>query len=154
MRVEQYPTNVAIHQPYTSSKQAHPHVPDSGGKELTDGVVGSASYMDEAWQGRMGNAPFSYTIDLGASQSLTGFEATFLRDDEQGIRLPSSVEYAVSDDSLTFQAAGTVTMPASSDLSTNVYRLTPAEPVSGRYVRVTVNPSKSRTFIDEIQIIR
>lgn len=138
---------------YTASMPADSAYPDSGGTELTNGVNGSAAYVDGAWQGRNTANPYSFVIDLGQTRTIGELNANFLQVKSVYVLLPQEVRFSVSTDNISFTNVGTVEKPAvgSSD-QTKKYRLTGLTGVSGRYVKVEVQPASSAwTFIDEIQ---
>ena len=149
-----YSNNLAYGRPYTASMPADSQYPDSGGTELTDGVFGAISFADGAWQGRVTGAIHSFTIDLGSSQTIKEVFANFMQVKGSSVFLPVSVEFAVSDDNVSFTPIGTVNKPAVSDSDqTKKYRLTDLSGVSGRFVKVTITPYGSAwTFIDEIEV--
>ena len=148
------PVNLALNKTYTSSVAASGTYPDTSGTELTDGTYGTTSYLNAPWQGRFNLTTYSYTIDLGSSQSISQFQADFLRDDSVAIDLPTSVVYSTSTDNITFTTVGTVNTPSSSSPSSVVYQLTSA--ATGRYVKVVINGLWSGTwvFIDEVKVIQ
>ncbi len=147
------PLSFAEGRTYTSAPAAHPSYPDSGG-ELTDGVIGSATYADPAWQGRAGVTDYTVTIDLGSQQSISGFETGFLRSDAGSIAPPSFVRYQVSSDNVNFTTATVVNAPGSTDNARIPYTGFAANPVTGRYVRVQVKTSKAWSMLDEIRVLK
>jgi hypothetical protein len=150
-----YPTNIALHMPYTATMPASPSYPDTGGVELTDGILGSTNYADPAWQGRATTKTYSFTIDLGYEQVIKEIRSNWLQDEGSGILLPKSVSASVSDDNVNFTAVGTVNAPAPGDGTLSLwYTLTDLTGVSGRYVQVQVKPGSNAewTFIDEIEV--
>jgi hypothetical protein len=150
-----YPTNIALHKPYTATMAANPSYPDSGGVELTDGILGSTDFADPAWQGRATTKVYSFTIDLGAVQVIKEIRSNWLQDEVSGILLPKTVSYLVSDDNVNFTAVGTVNQPSPGDGTLSLwYTLTDLTGVGGRYVQVEVKPGSNAgwTFIDEIEV--
>lgn len=150
-----YPANIALHMPYTATMPASPSYPDTGGVELTDGILGSTNYADPAWQGRATTKTYSFTIDLGSEQVIKEIRSHWLQDEGSGILLPKSVIASVSDDNVNFTAVGTVNAPAPGDGTLSLwYTLTDLTGVSGRYVQVQVKPGPNAewTFIDEIEV--
>jgi len=148
-----YPNIWSAGKSYTASMAADAAYPDTGGTKLTDGVYGSASYIDGAWQGRNTGSSYSFILDLGAARPLQELNASFLQVKSVYVLLPKEVRFSVSDDNISFVEAGSVERPAvgSSDQA-KTYRLSGLIGVSGRYVKVEVVPSSSAwTFIDEIQ---
>ena len=81
---------------YTASVAADAGYPDSGGAELTNGVTASTSYADAAWQGRNTGSAYSFTIDLGATKTITQVGTSWLQTKSVYIFLPSSIQVSVS----------------------------------------------------------
>ena len=150
-----YPTNIALDMPYTATMPASPSYPDTGGIELTDGILGSTDFSDPAWQGRATVKVYSFTIDLGAVQVIKEMRSHWLQDKPSGILLPKQVSYLVSDDNVYFTLAGTAKKPSlSDDTQSWWYTLTDLNNVNGRYVQVQVKPGSNAgwTFFDEIEV--
>ncbi|REE55447.1 F5/8 type C domain-containing protein [Paenibacillus taihuensis] len=148
-----YPTNLASGKTYTTTLAADASYPDSGG-ELTNGSFGTTTYSDAAWQGRNTGSTYSFTIDLGSSKSIKEISADFLQVKSVFILLPKSVTFSTSANNTAFTQVGVVNKPAvSSSDQTKTYKVAGLSSVSGRYVKVTVEPASSAwTFIDEIQV--
>ncbi len=150
-----YPNNIALYRPYTATMPANPSYPDTGGVELTDGILGSTNFEDPAWQGRATTKVYSFTIDLGAVQVIKEIRSNWLQDEPPSIFLPQSVTCLVSDDNVHFTAVGTVKRPSlGDDTQSWWYTLTNLNSISGRYVEVQVKPGWNAgwTFIDEIEV--
>ncbi len=150
-----YPTNIALSKPYTATMPANPSYPDTGGVELTDGILGSTSFADPAWQGRATTKIYSFTIDLGAVQVIKEVRSHWLQDKPSAILLPKQVTCLVSDDNVNFTAVGAVTKPSPGDGTLSLwYTLTDLTGVNGRYVQLQVKPGSNAgwTFIDEIEV--
>ncbi|MFD0696448.1 DUF4434 domain-containing protein [Paenibacillus sp. GCM10027628] len=148
-----YATNLASGKTYTSTMSADAAYPDSG-NELTNGIFGTTTYSDTAWQGRNTASTYSFTIDLGSSKSIKEVTANFLQVKSVYILLPKTVTFSQSSDNITFTPIGVVNKPAvSSSDQTKTYKLTDLSSVTSRYVKVTVEPASSAwTFIDEVQV--
>lgn len=150
-----YPTNIALDKPYTATMPANPSYPDTGGVELTDGILGSTDFTDPAWQGRATTKAYSFTIDLGSEQVIKEIRSNWLQDEPPSIFLPQSVTCLVSSDNVNFTAVGTVKKPSLGDDTLSWwYTLTDLTGVNGRYVQVQVKPGWNAgwTFIDEIEV--
>ena len=150
-----YPTDIALDKPYTATMSADPSYPDTGGVELTDGILGSTDFTDPAWQGRATHKVYSFTIDLGSEQAIKEIRSNWLQDVPSAILLPRQVICLVSDDNVNFTAVGTVKRPSLGDDTLSWwYTLTDLSGVSGRYVQVQVKPGSNAgwTFIDEIEV--
>ncbi|WP_274364324.1 DUF4434 domain-containing protein [Paenibacillus thermotolerans] len=155
LKIEQYSqVNLALNKTYASSTEARAPVPDAGGTELTDGAVATADASDEAWQGRVGVASYSFVVDLGSKRSMREFAASFYNGEWEAATLPTSVSYAVSDDGAAFTPVGTSAAPAETYESRSVYRLESGVPVTGRYVKVTVDTPRRWSLIDELWIVQ
>ncbi len=149
-----YPTNLALGKLYSASTAATSY-PDTNGTELTDGVYGTAVYTDPAWQGRLTGALYTFTIDLGSSQTIHAINSDWLQYQSVSIYLPQTVTYLVSSDNVHWTSVGQVNTPAvgSGNLSKK-YRVTDLS-VTGRYVQIQVQPpSAAWTFIDEAQVLQ
>jgi hypothetical protein len=146
--------NLAKGKTYTASIAAHPNYPDTGGKELTDGIRGGSTYADPAWQGRILQAPYSITVDLAASESLSEVSIGCLQDLPTGVQLPQSVTFYVSEDNQNFTQIGSITKPGdvTADNQTVDYKITGLSGVTGRYVKVEINDAGSWSFIDELEV--
>jgi Domain of unknown function (DUF4434)/F5/8 type C domain/Domain of unknown function (DUF5109)/Fibronectin type III domain len=145
--------DLALGESYTASLAASSSYPDTGGTELTDGAFGSATYADPAWQGRLTDSPYSFTVDLGSDQTFQEVDSDWLQVDSAAIYLPAELEVSVSTDGTTFTPIGTMTAPAvdTSD-QTHDYRLLYIN-VTARYVRITVTPASSAwSFTDELEV--
>jgi hypothetical protein len=150
-----YPTDIALGKPYTASMPADPGYPDTGGVELTDGILGSTNYADPAWQGRATTQAYMFTIDLGSVQVIREIRSHWLQDEQPGILFPQKITYSVSADNVTFVAVGTVKKPLPvAGPRLWWFTLTDLNSVSGRYVQVRVIPGSNAewTFIDEIEV--
>ena len=150
-----YPTNISLGKPYTATMPANPSYPDTGGVELTDGILGSTDFTDPAWQGRATTKVYSFTIDLGAEQVIREIRSNWLQDEPPAILLPKQVSCLVSYDNVSFTAVGTVKKPSLGDGTLSWwYTLTDLTGVNGRYVQLQVKPGSNAgwTFIDEIEV--
>jgi len=150
-----YPTDIALGKPYTASMPADPGYPDTGGVELTDGILGSTNYADPAWQGRATIQAYTFTIDLGSVQVIREIRSHWLQDEQPGILFPQKITYSVSADNVTFVAVGTVKKPLPvAGPRLWWFTLTDLNSVSGRNVQVRVIPGSNAewTFIDEIEV--
>jgi hypothetical protein len=150
-----YPTNISLGKPYTATMPASPSYPDTGGVELTDGILGSTDFADPAWQGRATTKVYSFTIDLGAEQVIREIRSNWLQDEPPAILLPKQVSCLVSDDNVNFTAVGTVKKPSLGGGTLSWwYTLTDLTGVNGRYVQLQVKPGSNAgwTFIDEIEV--
>ncbi len=144
--------DLAAGKPYTSTVAPDAAYPDSGG-ELTDGVHGTASYSDAAWQARSTGDSYSFTIDLGSTHTVKEVDSSWLQARSAAILLPDHLTITTSTNGTTFTAVGTIAAPTvGADDQIRTYRLLYLN-VSARYIRVTVNPAADAwSFTDEIEI--
>ena len=147
-----YHLNLALGRPYTTSTTANASHPDLGGGSLTDGLYGSNSAFDPAWQGRIspGN---TWVIDLGSVQTVHEINSGWLNDSADFVALPTSVSYSVSVDGVTFTPLGTVTPSGvAPSLWRFVAKLTLMN-AQGRFIKViaTTNPG-DWNLVDEVEV--
>ncbi len=93
--------------------QPSPKYPGSGVSGLFDGLVGSSNPTNKQWMGFEGN-DFEVTADLGEIKAVTTLGIYVLQMPSEGIFLPSSVEFYVSDEGKTFTLLNTF-YPAETD---------------------------------------
>jgi hypothetical protein len=150
-----YPENMSLGKPYTATMLANPSYPDAFEVELTDGLLDSTDYADPSWQGRATTKSYSFTIDLGAVQTIKEVRSHWLQDKPSAIFLPKQVSCLVSDDNVIFTVAGAVNKPSQGDANLSWwYTLTDLAGVNGRYVQIQVKPGSNAgwTFVDEIEV--
>ncbi len=87
---------VKYNAPYNSS------YPAQGDKTLTDGVRGSWTYSDGAWQGFISHDRLDVTVDLGDSIDIHSIAADFMQVVGPEVFLPTEVIISVSDDGENF----------------------------------------------------
>jgi hypothetical protein len=109
-------TNLAQGKTYTVTTPSMAFNPDTGGVELTDGMIGGqapGSYGDggaltgmSIWDN--GLAP-EFTVDLGSTKSVKGLRAfTGANDYGWGLAHPHHIDFEVSTNNITFTPVGTV----------------------------------------------
>lgn len=159
------PKNLVSKLGYTVSQSASTSYPDSGGKELTNGLYGGTSYSNGAWQGHSGGMTRAVTFDLGASKSISKVTANFLEDNPVGIQFPNTVSVYVSTNGIDWSTVSNMSsqypmwqqVPARTqkyvwDGAVNgVPGFPSASMVYARYVKVTFT-KEVWTFIDEIEV--
>ncbi|MBE3576214.1 MAG: DUF4855 domain-containing protein [Limnochordales bacterium] len=157
--------NVALHRPYRVVATAPDPVwqeaesrnyPDTGGKELTDGVFApqGSNFSHPAWQGWQNQESRIVTIDLGRPVTVHYVAANFLQYSPAGIWFPEQISVVTSPDGCHWSAP--VTVP--SDIPLNQPGLLtqtmtvelPARP-RARFVQLKV-PTGVWIFIDEVQV--
>jgi len=141
--------NIAFNKPYVFDVPAAGGYPDPEAKKLTDGIIGLNQYNDTAWQGRADLPYYSFVVDLQQESVIDTFVASFLKNSEAWITVPSKVTYSVSDDGVHFTEVGSVQGVDAADLSVANYELTLQAGVSARYVKLEVMPGLGWSFIDE-----
>lgn len=87
---------VKYNAPYNSS------YPAQGDKTLTDGIRGSWTYSDGAWQGFISRDRLDITIDMGKSTDLHSIGADFMQVVGPEVFLPVEVIISVSEDGENF----------------------------------------------------
>lgn len=87
---------VKYNAPYNSS------YPAQGDKTLTDGIRGSWTYSDGAWQGFISRDRLDVTIDMGKSTDLHSIGADFMQVVGPEVFLPVEVIISVSEDGENF----------------------------------------------------
>ncbi|MFF1572274.1 DUF4434 domain-containing protein [Leifsonia sp. NPDC058292] len=138
---------------YTSTLAADAGYPDSSGTELTNGTTGSSSYADAAWQGRNTGSPYSFTIDLGATKTVTQVGTSWLQTKSLYIFLPSSIQVSVSTTGSSFTPLVALPAPNVSDADQRYTYAAYGLSGSGRYVKFTVTPASSAwSFADEATV--
>ncbi len=136
------PDDAAVGRGLMTSGPPNTRYPAQGIGSLTDGRVGSSSYMDSEWLGYWHmDPPFEATIDLGEIIKVRKLAVHVLADPDVWIFYPRSVEFAVSPDGNTFKTVGTAR--ATDDELNTPYSDTTKMGVSdlnetGRYIRVKV----------------
>ncbi|MCB9305393.1 MAG: discoidin domain-containing protein [Lewinellaceae bacterium] len=120
----------------TSPEPSAKHPGSAGAKSLSDGLLGTASPWDMAWQGYEGDDA-TWTIDLGKVQRIGRIRAGFLRATAQWIFPPLSLRVSVSDDGKVFTPAGEWSEPpVTRHLSTDVKRPSLEIGKKARYIRM------------------
>jgi hexosaminidase len=113
--------------------------PGTGRRALTDGLLGGADHADGLWQGWIG-VDFAAVVDLGTLQRIDTVRASFLQNVRSWILFPSRVEFAVSDDSVTWRGVGEIVnrVPAERE-GVVLQRFEVVANAQARYVRVLVH---------------
>lgn len=147
------------------TSQPNPKYPGSGVSGLFDGLIGSSNQNNKQWMGFEGG-DFGVTVDLGEVKPVKALGIDVLQIPASSVFLPSSVEFYVSNDGITFkllssyystetdetQPDGPVMLSkAFENLSTQYFRIKannigtcpPAFPCSGQ---------KAWIFVSEVEI--
>lgn len=172
--------NLALGKLYEVSQPTDTY-PDTGHKELTDGVLGSLSYSDPAWVGfnfwhEKGKEPVEIVVDLEEIQTIGEVRMNLLQSDG-GISFPKEINIYTSKDSYAWNqlCGGAETFDVIIDLgeiqsfervkagflkdeaappNQDIFRFVYSIPhtVEARYVKVQM-VYDSWVFIDEIQVM-
>ncbi len=150
---------------HRSVSYAHAYAPQySGGGRLAllDAQRGEPSSFAR-WQGFEG-VPFEAVVDLGESRALARVAAGFLQDTRSWIWLPTSVEFALSDDGREFRSLGTIPCDVDEETVGPLVRDVAADAggARARFVRIVATSrgtcppwhpgagSKCWVFVDEV----
>ena len=138
--------------PYTTGWETNPGYREIDGKELTDGVKGSAPGGTE-WYALYKEDNFELTVDLGSVVSgIVRLNAEFEDKEDWGIGLPASVAYYGSTDNKTWTMLGAGTDVTKSGMCRN-YTLELTSGGSYRYIRLAIERgAKIFCFISEIEV--
>ncbi|MCQ6559972.1 DUF4855 domain-containing protein [Paenibacillus mendelii] len=158
------PQNLALNKSYTVSLPPSSSYPDTGGTELTDGIHGTTSFYNAAWQGHAGDFDRNFIVDLGEPKSIGAIKANFLNDRDPGINAPDDIRISVSMDGQNWARAAVVDKPASSDTGPHTLQYVwdgavdglPSQQPQGdmvyaRYVKINL-VLNVWAFIDEIEV--
>jgi len=150
-----YPTyNLALNKDYRMLKPAEGGYPDTE-KELTNGVVGAASFGNAEWVGTLGGEERLQVIvvDLDKEYLVTKATVVGLKDGTAGIDLPLGITVAISSDGVNW-----------TPLEKQTYELPPEEPKqvvrtheqkvgdNARFVAYKFDQSTNWLFLGEIEV--
>lgn len=137
-----------------------------GPAALTDGMLGSSSYLDVQWTGIEGK-PLETTIDLGRTVSLTEVAIHVMQNQPIGIYFPAGASVSFSEDGEHFSLWQKAQWEAQDDVAQMRRWFSIAgESVSARYLRITIDSretipqgkkaagSAAWLFVDEIAVNR
>ncbi len=159
--------NLAYQKTYTTSgiysdSSGNIPYPDENGTSLTDGKSADASalYNDEMFVGFNTNTDAyetdgyaSITVDLGATSDIAEFVVLLAGENETnvaaGVKLPTTVEFYVSNDKSAWTKAGTAAPVASSSEAAATLSLSSA--VSGRYIQYRIISATSWMLVSEVR---
>ncbi|WP_163710712.1 glycoside hydrolase family 20 protein [Mangrovibacterium lignilyticum] len=120
---------------------------------LTDGLRGGDSYNDGLWQGFTND--LDVTVDLGKTETLNAFSATFMQLAGPGVFMPDYVEVALSEDGLNFKSVLHIENDISAENKEQVFKNFEGslQGEKARYVKVFArNGKKAFLFTDELVI--
>jgi hexosaminidase len=117
----------------------YPYEKYTGGGDgaLTNGIRGTKSFSDGNWQGYQQN-DLEAVIDLGEIMPISKIASGYLQNTYSWIFYPTSVEYSVSDDGLSYKSVGKFDQPVVSvhqEIDTKDFSLD-VKGVKTRYVKV------------------
>lgn len=143
--------HLAAGKPVTYTLPWNKSYPAAGEATLTDGIMGTWTYMDGRWQGFLTDV--DVTIDLGEVTDIHYVGATFMMQPGPEIFLPKKVEIFVSNDGERFEKAGEVwnEVPVA-DRSVLYPIFGTSLNASCRYVRFHAIQSHAWLFVDEIVV--
>ncbi len=171
---------VSVGKPYTQKGYYMPNYPDTNNKELTDGVYGELTPVDDAWTGgrkkytNTGKAYdawpiYSVEIDLQSVYSVSQIYGRFLYDSrtEFQISLPLGIRLYASEDGENWQKIAYIDRIGNAPVRTNSYvygwhtedlhgvmtPLTDAAKIKARYIRLDADPNNGPFLMDEITVI-
>lgn len=145
--------NIAVGKSYTDSGDLFTGTDNEyqkvDGKEFTDGAYGSDLYGGEwvAFDKRIAGGAHRITVDLGKTESGIGRLNLVLRHaGGDGVGLPSSVRFSVSDDGATFKQLGTATQVENAPNLDYELVSDPAD-FKGRYFRAEFGGATTGVFV-------
>lgn len=126
--------------------------PDSGGTELTDGVLASTTdFWEPAYQGWYRQGERVLEVDLQQLHTVQLVQLRLLQDHASGIYLPALIEVQLSVDGSSWTTAGSMAGKVPSGMA-NAWFALGAIHEQARYVRVIVPVGSSIVFADELQV--
>ncbi len=169
--------NISVGKKYTATRYVDPLYPDTGNKELTDGVL--AEFDDnDAWTGTVkGKAEsgmaydvwplYTAVIDLEKVHSVASVRANFLRDTAREISLPQAVRIYLSEDGENWMKLSYLSNIKNSGIGNGIFTYgfnvtqglngimnsVTDKNVKARYVRLDFEPYGSHNVLDEITVI-
>lgn len=136
-----------------------------GDMALTDGIRGNPILDEGTWQGYLGQ-DLDVIVDMGETRPIGTIALGFLQDSSHDVFMPSTVDFAVSDDGTNYRPVGRAVNTVAKDNPDLTVKDFGARllSVQGRYVRITAHSigvcppphpnvgEKSWLFTDEIVI--
>ncbi len=142
---------------YTYVTPPHANYPDSSGRKLLDGVIGSTGtgLVSADWAG-IENADPQITFDLGSPMPLDSIWIDYLAGGRWGIHAPTSLDVLLSLDGINFGDPLTFTHfnnAGSLDYFWNRRLIAEMGGAYGRYVRLDFTRGGDWTFLGEVQFV-
>lgn len=137
---------------YNVTPKAHIDYPDTGDKELTDGIFAkSTNYLDSAWQGWDAGTR-EIVIDLGSQKLMQQVTANFLNNPQYYMYPPGTATVWISNDAINYTKVGSLDSDnPGAELCTCKRYVTLKAPVQTRYVKLIVTGG-AWIFVDEIEV--
>ena len=148
--------NLALGMKYTgtdaySEGGSYPY-PDTGNKELTDGIYGAQKYTDATYVGYAGgNHETELIFDFGYNQTFDEVKIHYACGASAGVVPPKSVEISYSSDKLNWTEFA-VGGPGESGDYAHEYTVTGA-PATGRFVKVYIKYGLYWMMLSEVEIM-
>ncbi|MFD0712240.1 DUF4855 domain-containing protein [Paenibacillus sp. GCM10027626] len=145
------PYSISVKSPNQSKQNQEASYPDTGGAELTDGLLASSNnFWDPRYTGWYKQGERTVTIDLQSANFIHGIHIHLLQDPASGVHFPGKLTFEVSNDGTVWTGAGHVSPVQTNQLKADWFVLSGLkEP--GRYVRIHI-PVNMWVFTDEIQV--
>ncbi len=143
-------TPVSNGKQYSFSVSPSSTYPDTYSCELTDGIhAKSASYSSNEFCGI--NSSFFVVLDLGNDgKKLNRFELYYLATTNAGIAAPAAIDLYGSDDGVSWESIGTMTMPAYVENTIQCAYFVPQTELEYQYIKYDLTKKAYWIFIDEI----
>ena len=158
--------DLAYGKSYTYSREPNSGYPDTGNKELTDGIhaPGKQFSKEPEWVGFLAlpngagteREDIAVTLDLGRVESFEGVSIEYCYDGGASILLPDAVKVEISSDGTEWQ---TVVEGTGKDISgggmLKSFVYSDREGMTARYVKFTTTPTtRGWLFMDEIEVLK
>ena len=144
-------TNLALGATYSGTEPFENLYPDTGNRELTDGLFGSLDYGDPNYVG-YAEGSTELIFDLGYKQTFDEVSFEYICDSGPGIGAPNSVTVSYSSDKLNWTEFAVGDSGNSEGIATYTYSLTGA-PATARFIKVHIKFATSWLFISEVEIM-
>jgi hypothetical protein len=146
------PYSVAVPYPDSLWSANERNWADTGGKELTDGILATPANMAPVTGYIRGDRRI-VTIDLGAEQTVRRVVASFFQNASWGVYFPEEVTFYISGNGTAWTRLGTVRNPVDRSQPGSYFEKYEVNGFNylGRYIKVEI-PTDVWVFIDEIQV--
>ncbi|PWL44143.1 MAG: hypothetical protein DBY45_06015 [Clostridiales bacterium] len=143
-------TNLALNCEYSGDylDNIGSNYPDSGFKELTDGVIGSTTnFFDPAYVGIAGGRA-NLIVDFGYDQTFNSLTLHYIVEPSSSINPPKNVAVSYSKDKVNWTEFGTGGGVSSENECT-----INGEPGTGRFVKINIDWGAGWLFLSEVEIM-